>query len=91
MFQDLERSGIKRLTATKVVEITAAGIRVQGPEGDREIAADTVVLAAGAGSYDPLTALLTRKGIIHVKAGDANKVAQAIDAVHQGFQAGFNI
>jgi 2,4-dienoyl-CoA reductase (NADPH2) len=91
MFQDLERSGIKRLTATKVVEITAAGIRVQGPEGDREIAADTVVLAAGAQSYDPLSALLTKKGIPSVKAGDALKVAQAIDAVHRGFEAGFQI
>jgi 2,4-dienoyl-CoA reductase (NADPH2) len=91
MFQDLERSGIKRLTATKVVEITPAGIRVQGPEGDREIAADTVVLAAGARSYDPLSDLLTKKGIAYAKAGDAQKVAQAIDAVHQGFQAGFAI
>ncbi|RJQ70843.1 MAG: FAD-dependent oxidoreductase [Desulfobacteraceae bacterium] len=91
MFQDMERMGIQRMTVTKALEITAAGIRVQGPEGEREIPADTVVLAAGARSYDPLSELLKEKGIAHIQAGDARKVAQAIDAVHQGFQAGQQI
>lgn len=91
MFQDLKRMDIQRMTVTKAVAITAEGIRVQGPEGEREIPADTIVLAAGAKSNDTLSDLLDKKGIAHQSAGDARQVAQAIDAVHQGFQVGRQI
>jgi 2,4-dienoyl-CoA reductase (NADPH2) len=91
MFQDLKRMGIERKTVTKAIAITAAGIRVQGPKGEREIPADTIVLAAGARSNDSLSDLLKKKGIPHLAAGDARQVAQAIDAVHQGFAAGQQI
>lgn len=91
MFQDLQRTGIDRKTVTKAIAITDTGISVEGPEGEREIPADTIVLAAGARSNDTLSDLLKKRGIPHLPAGDARQVAQAIDAVHQGFAAGQQI
>ncbi len=88
MLQDMDRTAIKRLTVTKAVEITAAGITIEGPEGRQKIPADTVVMAVGARSRQDLCAILERKGIAYQTVGDARKVAQAIDAIHQGFQAG---
>jgi len=88
MFQDMERTDIKRLTVTKAVEITSAGIKIEGPEGKQMIAADTIVLAAGARSQNSLCEVLKNKGIVCQAVGDARQVAQAIDAIHQGFKAG---
>ena len=34
-------------TSTRAVEVTETGLRVAGPEGEYEIAADTVIYAAG--------------------------------------------
>jgi 2,4-dienoyl-CoA reductase (NADPH2) len=88
MLQDMDRTAIKRLTVTKAVEITEAGITIEGPEGKQKIPADTVVMAVGARSRQDICAVLERKAIPHQTVGDAQKVAQAIDAIHQGFQAG---
>jgi 2,4-dienoyl-CoA reductase (NADPH2) len=88
MLQDMDRTAIKRLTVTKAVEITATGITIEGPEGRQKIPADTIVLAVGAKSRQSLCPVLERKGIPHQTVGDAKQVAQAIDAIHQGFNAG---
>jgi 2,4-dienoyl-CoA reductase (NADPH2) len=88
MFQDLDRGNIKRLTVTKALEITPTGVRVEGPKGVQEISADTVIMAAGAKSLNTLAAIVEKKGIACQTVGDARKVAQAIDAIHQGFKAG---
>jgi 2,4-dienoyl-CoA reductase (NADPH2) len=53
-----------------------------------EIPADTVVLAAGAASYNPLQEFVEKQGIPCKVIGDAARVALAFDAVHQGFEAG---
>ncbi len=91
MFQDMDRCNITRLTATKALEITPGGIKIEGPQGVEEIQADTVVLAVGSKSYNPLVEIVQKKGLPHLIAGDAQRVAQAIDAVHQGFKAGREI
>jgi len=56
-----------------------------------EIPADTVVLAVGAASYNPLQEFVDKKGIQYKVIGDAARVALAFDAVHQGFEAGREI
>jgi 2,4-dienoyl-CoA reductase (NADPH2) len=91
MFQEMDRGEIKRLAATKALEITPKGIRIEGPDGVEEVPADTIVMAVGARSLDTLSQLLAQKGIAHITVGDARQVAQAIDAVHQGFKAGQEI
>ena len=53
MFQEMDRTGLKKLTVTKAVEITPEGIRIEGPEGDQFVPADTIVLAIGSNRLMP--------------------------------------
>ena len=50
--------------------------------------ADTIVLASGATSYNPLEKYLEKSGIPYTVAGDALQIARAMEAVQQGFDAG---
>ncbi len=88
MLQDMDRTRITRRTASKALEITETAVKVEAHGQIEEIPADTVVLAVGATSFNPLEEVLTKKGIPFKTAGDAKKIAQAIDAVHQGFARG---
>jgi len=45
----------------------------------------------GSESYNPLQELVEQKGIPCQVIGDAQKVALAFDAVHNGFAAGRNL
>ena len=91
MFQEMDRTGLKKLTVTKAVEITPEGILIEGPEGRQMVAADSVVLAIGSKSVNALADVVTKKGIDCISVGDARRVAQAIDAIHQGFRAGQDV
>ena len=91
ILQDLSRYGIKTRATTKALEITETGIKVEMDGKIEEIPADTVVLAAGAASYNPLQEFVDTKGIPCKTIGDATRVALAFDAVHQGFEAGREI
>ena len=94
MLQDVSRFGIKSMPATRVLEITENGIKVQA-EGDgspaEEIAADSVVLCVGAKPNNALETLLKEKGIAHTVAGDAGDIGRAFEAVHSGYKAGIQI
>jgi 2,4-dienoyl-CoA reductase (NADPH2) len=91
MMQDAERAGITERTATRALEITEQGVRVESAAGVEEIPADTVVLATGAKSHNPLQPALERKGIPVCVVGDARQLAKAFDAVHEGFAAGRSV
>jgi 2,4-dienoyl-CoA reductase (NADPH2) len=91
MLQDLSRMGIETRTASKALEITPRGIKIEKEGAVQEIAADTVVLAIGARPYNPLEEILKQKGIPCHVIGDARKTGWAFDAIHQGFEAGRNI
>jgi 2,4-dienoyl-CoA reductase (NADPH2) len=91
ILQDLSRRGIKTRTTTQALEITRDGIKVQKDNAVEEIPADTIVLAVGACSHNPLQEVLEKKGIPFQVVGDAAQVGLAFDAVHQGFEAGRNI
>lgn len=91
MLQDVERFGVKTRTSVRALGITAAFVRIEGPNGIEEIAADTVVLAAGTKAYNPLKDLVVREGIPFRVVGDANTPATAFDAIHNGFLAGAGI
>jgi 2,4-dienoyl-CoA reductase (NADPH2) len=88
ILQDLSRKGIETRAATKALGISKTHIKVEIDGKEEEIPADTVVLAVGAGSYNPLQELVDKKGIPCKVIGDAGRVAMAFDAVHQGFAAG---
>jgi 2,4-dienoyl-CoA reductase (NADPH2) len=91
MMQELSRIGVTMVTRAKVLEITADGLRIEKDGQVETIDADTVVIAAGAASYNPLEAVVEELGIPFKIAGDAGRVALAFDAVHQGFRAGMEI
>ncbi len=91
MFQEMERSRIDRRIGTKALEITQTGVKVQAGDKIEEIPADTVVIAAGSKPLNALSNVLKKKGIPFRTTGDADHVAQAIDAIHNGFSAGKSI
>jgi len=91
MFQEMERSKIDRRILTKALEITETGVKVDVDGKVEEIPADTVVIAAGSKSVNNLSKILKKKGIPFRTVGDADQVAQAIDAIHNGFAAGKDI
>jgi 2,4-dienoyl-CoA reductase (NADPH2) len=91
MLQDADRAGIEMRTAARALEITASSVKIETGSGEEEIAADTVVLAAGSEAYNPLQEALEKQGIPVQVVGDARSPAKAFDAVHQGFAAGRSI
>jgi 2,4-dienoyl-CoA reductase (NADPH2) len=91
MMQALSRIGVTTVTRATVVEIVHDGLKVDKDDCVETIAADTVVIAAGSASYNPLQGLVEKLGIAFKVAGDAGKVALAFDAVHQGYRAGKEI
>lgn len=91
MMQDLSRIGVTTVTRATVVAITADGLEVE-KDGKREtVAADSVVIAAGSGSHNPLQPVVEEKNIAFQVVGDADRVGLAFDAVHQGYKAGMTI
>ena len=91
ILQDLSRKGIETRANAKALEITSEGVNVEIDSQVKLIPADTVVLAAGADSYNPFQAIIDKKGISCSVIGDAGQVAMAYDAVHQGFAVGREI
>ena len=91
MMQDLSRIGVTTVIRATVVAITADGLEVE-KDGKREtIAADSVVIAVGSGSHNPLQPVVEEKNIAFQVVGDAGRVGLAFDAVHQGYKAGMTI
>jgi 2,4-dienoyl-CoA reductase (NADPH2) len=90
MLQDMSRIGVKTNVSTKALEITPQGVTVEMAGEKETLPADTVVLAVGSESFNPLQEFIAEKGIPYQVVGDAQKVALAFDAVHNGFAAGRN-
>ena len=91
ILQDLSRNGIETRATAKALEITDTCVKVETDGNIEEISSDTVVLAIGAQSYNPLEEIVDKKGIPYKVVGDAAQVALAFDAVHQGFEAGRSV
>lgn len=91
LLQDMDRSGVNVHKRTRALEVTPKGVTVERNGEVSEIFCDTVVLAAGSKSYNPLQKVLMQKKIPYQVVGDARKIGLAFDAVHQGFAAGKGI
>lgn len=91
MLLDLKRYGVETRTRSRALEITATGVRIEKDGVVEEIAAETVVLAAGTKPYNPLAEIVAALGIPFVVVGDARSAAMVFDAVHQGYAAGAEI
>ena len=88
MLQGMSRSGIQTRTATKALEITESGVRIESGDTVEEIPADTVILGMGSAPHNPLQAFVEKMGIPCTVVGDARQIARAFDAIHEGFAAG---
>ena len=88
MLQDLKRAGVETRTSARALEVTAGGLRIEAGGQTEEIPADSVVLAIGVRSHNPLEESLKQRAIAYRLVGDARAPGWAFDAVHQGFAAG---
>ncbi len=91
MLQDVGRYGVKTLMQAKVLEITEKGVRLEHGGEVRELPADSVVLAVGTRSANPLQRLAEELGMSCLVVGDALAPATVFEANHQGYNAGRSI
>lgn len=91
MMQDVERCGVTTRVAARVAEISPDAVRIETDGRTEEIPADTVVLAVGTRSRNPLQESAAALGLPLRVVGDAARPAMVFDAVHQGFLAGREI
>ncbi len=91
MMQDLGRFGIRTLADTRVVRITDQGLEVDQNGTVQSIPADTVVIAAGSVSHNPLAPVLEAAGLSFAVVGDALLPATAMAAIHGGYRAGLAV
>jgi len=91
MFQEMDRTGIRKGVKTKALKIEDDKVVVETPDGKEEIPADSVVLAAGSVCENSLESAISKTGIPFDSIGDAEKIGLAFDAVHRGFAAGSKI
>lgn len=88
MLQDVERYGIDSHLATRVTSITDWGVCLEKDGQQWELETDTVVLAVGTESHNPLEVTAAKLGIPCQVVGDAHTPATVLEASHQGFTAG---
>ncbi|WP_321367738.1 FAD-dependent oxidoreductase [uncultured Desulfuromusa sp.] len=91
MLQDVKRAAITTHTEAKVLEITPSGVIIEQSGKRHEIEAETVILAVGTRSYNPLQKIAADQHIPCQIIGDAKQPAMVFDAIHQGFDAGHNL
>ncbi len=91
MMQDLGRLGVETITLGAVTKITETGLEYETDGMVNQVAADSVVVAAGSRSYNPLESLMEKLNMPCMVIGDAKKVATAFDAVHDGYKVAIEI
>lgn len=87
MMQDLGRFGVETIISGAVTKITETGIEYELNGSVNKVTADTVVVATGSQSHNPLESLMEKLNIPCQVIGDAKKIATAFDAVHDGYRA----
>ncbi len=91
MLQDVGRYGVKTFLQAKVLEITKSGLRLDCGGAVKELPADSVVLAVGTRSTNPLQRMAEELGIDCRVVGDALTPGTVFEANHQGYNAGRDI
>ncbi len=87
MLQELLRHRVNVLTGKKVTEIKEDVVIFTEDGETKEVVVDTVVIAVGSKSYNPLEEIIIKKGVKYAVVGDALKVGFAFDAIHSAFEA----
>lgn len=83
--------GVKQMTSTKIMEVTASGVKVSAPDGEHFVLADTVITAFGSRSENEYVDEICRLYPTTQVVGDCVKVGQVAEAVRGGFFAAYSI
>lgn len=86
----LDDKKVDIMTETRIVEIKESSVVLEKEAGVFEYPADTVIIALGMESYNPLQQALSGKAKITV-VGDAVEPRNALEATREGFLAGVNV
>ncbi|MBQ7521159.1 MAG: FAD-dependent oxidoreductase [Clostridia bacterium] len=88
----IAKTDMKVLTDTRLERVTEKGAVVSArKQGERELEADTVILALGFRSCNELYQQLKAAGKEAYLVGDAVKPGKIFDAVHTGYRAGLKV
>lgn len=83
--------GVKQMTSTKIMEVTASGVKVSAPDGEHFVLADTVITAFGSRPENEYVDEICRLYPTTQVVGDCLKVGQVAEAVRGGFFAAYSI
>ncbi|HLG29238.1 MAG TPA: FAD-dependent oxidoreductase, partial [Candidatus Brocadiales bacterium] len=94
ILKEMKEAGIKSLTNIKVKAILAnepynSGVIIERNGKKRFVKADTVVIAVGYAPDKELCSQFNRHDVYNI--GDCVNVRTALEAVHEGFEAGFKL
>lgn len=87
----LDDYGVKQKTSTKILEIFPNGVRVEGPNGEEFVEADTVITSFGTRSNNAYVKAICDKYPTTQVVGDCEKVGQVSDAVRAGYFAAYSL
>lgn len=91
LFEYLENKEVNTYTNAKVLELKDHAVVIEKDGKEEEIGGFTdIVIAVGGKSENPLEEKLSGKAALSV-IGDARSVRQGINAVHEGYEVGYNI
>lgn len=91
LVQELAKAGVVVLRSTAVVAIEPQCVHVRGPEGERLLPADTVVLAVGYRPDDRLRHQFDGLAPEIYSLGDAESVQHALNGVGRAFEVALAI
>jgi 2,4-dienoyl-CoA reductase (NADPH2) len=91
LLQEMERLGITAIRSAVAKRIEADRVIVDVDGEEREILADTVVIAAGSCPAGELYDELKGSGMEVYLIGDARQARKAIEAIEEGYEAGLKI
>jgi pyruvate/2-oxoglutarate dehydrogenase complex dihydrolipoamide dehydrogenase (E3) component len=92
LLRDLAQRNVRIYVGTKVKELGPEGLVVEKDGREETIGPfDTIVLAVGVEPCNELASLLAGKGPQIITIGDALKTRKALDAIAEGYMAGFEI
>lgn len=93
ILQDARRLGVEMFTNSTVKAIKEGSVVALVGGEEKEFTGDTVVVAVGSKPHDELErALATRSRLEEVmKIGDCSEPRKAMEAMHEGFEAGLKL
>ncbi len=88
---ELKRLGVRVITETRAVGITPEGLEIERKGSIDLLAADSIVIAAGSRSENALTNKIKELAAEVLVVGDAKTPRNALEAIREGFEAGFRL